>query len=178
MERNSNVFKRIFILVSILIPAVVAVLIFLPKGNTDEVAPWIFSLPWYNAIINLLTAILLVLGVIFVKTGRIRSHKVSMISAFILGSLFLVGYIIYHSNAPSTKFAGEGMLRYVYFFLLISHILLAIIVVPLVLSAVYFGVTQKIEKHKKMVKYTFPVWLYVSITGFIVYLMISPYYLH
>jgi len=99
-----------------------------------------------------------------------------MISAFILGCIFLIFYVIYHANAPSTKFGGEGLIRYVYFFFLITHILLAFIVVPLVLSAIYFAVSDKIEKHRKIVKFTFPVWLYVSITGIIVYLMISPYY--
>ena len=101
-----------------------------------------------------------------------------MITAFVLGALFLILYILYHSNAPPTKYGGEGIIRIVYFFFLFSHILLAFIVVPLVLSAIYFALFQKIEKHKKMVKYTFPIWLYVSITGVIVYLMISPYYLH
>ncbi len=175
---GSRVFKRLFIIISIIIPVLVAVLMFLPKENTNEVSSWIFSLPFYNAIINSLTALILILGVFFVKTGRVTNHKISMITAFILGSLFLVFYIIYHSNAPSTKFGGEGIIRNIYFFFLLTHILLAFIVVPLVLSAIYFGVFQKIEKHKKMVKYTFPIWLYVSITGVIVYLMISPYYLH
>lgn len=175
---GSRVFKRLFIIISIIIPVLVAVLMLLPKENTNEVSSWIFSLPFYNAIINSLTALILILGVFFVKTGRVTNHKISMITAFILGSLFLVFYIIYHSNAPSTKFGGEGIIRNIYFFFLLTHILLAFIVVPLVLSAIYFGVFQKIEKHKKMVKYTFPIWLYVSITGVIVYLMISPYYLH
>ena len=178
MDENSKIFKRIFVLISILIPMVVAVLLFLPKGDTSAVSPWIFTLPFYNAIINTLTAILLMSGFYFVKNGKVNSHKVCMISAFILGSLFLIFYVIYHSNAPSTKFGGEGIIRYVYFFFLLSHILLAFIVVPLVLSAIYFAVSQKIEKHKKIVKFTFPVWLYVSITGVIVFLMISPYYSH
>lgn len=178
MNENSNIFKRIFILISILIPMAVAVLLIMPKGDTSEISPWIYSLPFYNAIINILTAIFLISGYYFVKNGKVTSHKVCMISAFILGSLFLIFYIIYHSNAPSTKFGGEGIIRYVYFFFLLSHILLAVIVTPLVLSAIYFAVSQKIDKHKKIVKFTFPVWLYVSITGIIVYLMISPYYSH
>ncbi|MCL4150826.1 UNVERIFIED_CONTAM: hypothetical protein GTU68_004168 [Idotea baltica] len=176
MDKGKNIYKRLFIIISLLIPAVVAVLLFLPKGDPTRVSAWIFSLPMYNAVVNSLTAVLLILGVVFVKNGKVEKHKLCMIGAFILGCIFLVGYIIYHSNAPTTKFGGEGVVRYVYFFLLISHILLAFIVVPLVLSAIYFGVTQKIEKHKKIVKYTFPVWLYVSITGVVVYLMISPYY--
>ena len=178
MDENSKIFKRIFILISILLPMVVAVLLFLPKEDTSAVSPWIFSLPFYNTIINILTAILLMSGYYFVKNGKITSHKVCMISSFILGSLFLIFYVIYHSNAPSTKFGGEGIIRYVYFFFLLSHILLAFIVAPLVLSAIYFAVSGKIEKHKKIVKFTFPVWLYVSLTGIVVYLMIRPYYSH
>ena len=177
MEGSNNIFKRIFILVSIIIPVIVAFLLYLPKGDTTEVPSWIFSLPFYNAIINSLTALFLLAGVILVKTGNVKSHKISMSTAFLLGCVFLIFYIIYHSQAPSIKFGGEGMVRYVYFFFLISHILFAFLVVPLVLLAIYFAVFQKIDKHKKIVKYTFPVWFYVSITGVIVYLMISPYYL-
>ena len=106
----------------------------------------------------------------------IKYHRISMMSAFVLGSLFLVSYVIYHSMADSTTFGGEGWIRPVYYFLLLSHILLAIVVVPFVLFAFYFALTDKIEKHKKIVKYTFPIWLYVSVTGVLVYLMISPYY--
>lgn len=176
MQSESKVFKRLFILLSVMIPILVVALLYLPKSETSKIDSWLYSLPFYNAIINTLTAILLILGFYFVKQAKVTYHKMSMISAFILGSLFLVFYVIYHSNAPSTKFGGEGMIRNIYFFFLISHILLAFIVVPLVLSAIYFAVFGKIEKHKKIVKFTFPVWLYVSITGVIVYLMISPYY--
>jgi putative membrane protein len=178
MEEGSNVYKRLFIIVSILIPAVVAVLLYLPKGQPGTASTWIYTLPFYNAIINTLTAVLLILGVYFVKHGQVKLHKASMIGAFILGSVFLVFYVIYHSNAESTKFGGEGIIKIVYFFFLITHILLAFIVVPLVLSAIYFAVTEKLVQHRKIVKYTFPVWLYVSVTGVIVYLMISPYYIH
>lgn len=176
MEERNKIFKRLFIIISFLIPAIVVILLMLPKGEASEIKPWIYSLPSYNAIINTLTAILLILGVFFVKGGKVKYHKISMGGAFLLGTIFLIFYVIYHSNAPSTKFGGEGTIRYVYFFFLLSHILLAFIVVPLVLSAVYFAVSDKIDKHRKIVKFTFPVWLYVSITGVIVYLMISPYY--
>ena len=147
MEENSKLYKRLFIIVSILIPVVVAVLLFMPKGETGSAGSWIYSLPFYNAIINTLTSLLLIVGYYFVKNGNVRFHKASMIIAFLLGAIFLVFYIIYHSNAESTKFGGEGTIRMVYFFFLISHILLAFLVVPLVLSAIYFAVTQKIERH-------------------------------
>ncbi len=178
MSEGSHIFKRLFIVISFLIPAIVAALLFMPKNEISEINPWIYSLPFYNAIINTLTAVLLIAGVYLVRNAKVSYHKASMISAFLLGCVFLVFYVIYHSNAPSTKFGGEGPIRYIYFFLLISHVLMAFLVVPLVLSAVYFAVSEKIEKHRKIVKYTFPVWLYVSISGVIVYLMISPYYPH
>ena len=176
MRKQERVFKRLFILVSFLIPAIVAVLLLIPKSSANEIQPWLYSLPFYNAIINTLTAVLLVLGFYFVKNAKVKLHKISMISAFLLGCIFLILYVIYHSNAPSTKFGGEGAIRYLYFFFLLSHVLMAFIVVPLVLSAVYFAVSDNIDKHRKVVKFTFPVWLYVSVTGVIVYLMISPYY--
>lgn len=178
MNENSKIFKKVFIIVSFLIPVMVVTLLFLPKSSTGDIESWIFTLPFYNAIFNSLTAILLISGYIFVKKGNVKSHKLCMIGAFILGALFLILYVIYHSNAPATKFGGEGIIRYVYFFFLLSHILLAFIVVPLVLTAIYFAVFQKIDRHKKIVKFTFPVWLYVSITGTVVYFMISPYYSH
>lgn len=178
MDSNSKIFKKLFIIISILIPMVVALLLFLPKGDASEVKQWIFSLPFYNAIINSLTAMLLIVGYYFVKNGKVKSHKWCMISAFMLGTLFLIGYVIYHYNAPSTKFGGEGIMRYLYFSLLLSHILLSFLVVPMVLSAMYFAIFEKIVSHKKIVKYTFPIWLYVSISGVLVYIMISPYYVH
>jgi putative membrane protein len=178
MEESSKIYKRLFIIISLLIPMIVALLLLMPKGDSGEVGSWIFSLPFFNAIINTLTALLLILGYYFVKNGKVNSHKMSMIGAFTLGTLFLIGYVIYHYNVPSTKFGGEGTIRYVYFALLLSHVLLSIVVVPMVLSAMYFALFGKIEKHKKMVKYTFPIWLYVSISGVLVYAMISPFYAH
>lgn len=176
MKDQNRLFKRLFITISLLIPAVVILLMAIPKNESGEVDPWLYSLPFYNAIINTLTSILLVLGFYFVKNAKVKQHKWSMIGAFLLGCVFLIFYVIYHSNAPSTKFGGEGWIRYVYFFFLLSHILLAFLVVPLVLSAIYFAVSEKLEKHRKIARFTFPVWLYVSVTGVIVYLMISPYY--
>jgi putative membrane protein len=99
-----------------------------------------------------------------------------MVSAFALGAIFLVSYVIYHSQQASTPFGGVGTIRYVYFFLLLSHIALAIVTVGLVLFTLYFALTEQFTKHRKIARWTFPVWLYVSVTGVIVYFMISPYY--
>ncbi|HBH21931.1 MAG TPA: DUF420 domain-containing protein [Cytophagales bacterium] len=163
------------IVLSIAIPVVVAILLFSP-AKFDADAAWAKQLPHINAVINSLTAVFLVIGVYFIKKGDKKAHQRMMTSAFILGSLFLVSYVIYHATIPSTKFGGEGAIRYVYYFFLLSHILLAIVVVPFVLFAFYYALTSKFDKHKKVVKYTFPIWLYVSITGVIVYWMIAPFY--
>ena len=103
-------------------------------------------------------------------------HRLCMLSAFVFSSTFLVSYIIYHYCAPETHFGGEGIIRLIYFFLLITHILLAISIVPLTLLTLYRIWKKDIVRHKKIAKWTFPIWLYVSITGVVVYLLISPYY--
>ena len=174
---------------SVAIPVVVAILLFMP-AKLELGASWATMLPGLNAVMNSSTALALIAGLIFIKRKNIMAHRLSMMTAFVLGSIFLVSYVLYHSTMEGTKFgdidhdgivsatelAAAGFLRNVYFFVLISHILLAIVVVPLVLLAFYFALSNKIERHKKIVKYTYPVWLYVSITGVLVYLMISPYY--
>ena len=168
--------KAIIGVLSLLIPVSVAVLLFSAE-KMQGFGDWVSFLPHLNAVINSSTAILLILGVYFVKNKKVDLHKMCMKSAFLLGTLFLVSYIVYHSSTESTHFGGVGMVRYIYFTLLLSHIFLAAIVVPFVLLAIYYALTERIESHKKIVKYTFPIWLYVSVTGVIVYLMISPYYI-
>lgn len=161
--------------VSVLIPLVIAYLVYRPQ-MVGEGKTWVFLLPHLNALINGATSILLLAGLYFIRRRQINYHRTMMLSAFILGSLFLVSYIIYHSSTPSTSFGGSGWIKTVYYFLLLSHILLAAVVVPLVLMALYFAFKEKITQHKRIVKFAFPIWLYVSITGVAVYLMISPYY--
>ncbi len=163
------------VLLSIAIPALVGYLIYKPQA-VDATGPWVYVLPHINAAINATTSLLLLAGLYFIKNKQIGNHRNMMVAAFILGSIFMVSYVIYHASAPSTSFGGTGMIRPVYYFLLLSHILLAIVVVPLVLMALYFAVKDKIDRHRRVVKFAYPIWLYVSITGVIVYLMISPYY--
>jgi putative membrane protein len=186
---NDKAYIKLITVVSVIIPIAVAILLFMPVRVFDE-SGWVKMLPHINAIINSMTAVLLISAVVMVRQGNIEMHKKLMSSAFVLGSLFLISYIIYHATIDSTVFgdingdgivsddelAEVGMLRRVYLFVLLSHILLSIVVVPFVLFAFYYSLTDKIEKHKKVVKFTFPIWLYVSITGVIAYLFISPYY--
>lgn len=163
-------------ILSIAIPITVAVL--LGIRQKVDLGEWTRALPHLNAVINSLTSVLLITGFVFIRQQNVVAHRRSMQSAFVLGSLFLVSYVLYHLTNDSTSFGGEGAVRYLYFFILISHILLSIGVVPLVLLAVYFAWSNQITRHKKIVKWTFPIWLYVSVTGVIAYLMISPYYTH
>jgi len=165
----------LIIIVSVAIPLIIALLIFNQNQVSNNVG-WISFLPHINGIINTLTSIILVIGWLFIKNKKVAFHKTSMLTAFVLGAFFLISYVIYHSYSESTAYGGEGMIRYIYYFLLITHIMLAIAVVPFVLLAIYYGISARYSKHKRIVKYTLPIWLYVSITGVIVYLMISPYY--
>ena len=142
-----------------------------------DLGDWTHNLPKLNAIINSLTAILLIAGLVLIKQRKISLHKNMMTSAFSLGGLFLVFYVIYHISNPSTSFGGEGIIRYFYYFILITHISASLVVLPFVLRAFYFGWKRMDAEHMKVVKIAFPIWLYVSITGVIAYLMISPYYI-
>ncbi|HKP31864.1 MAG TPA: DUF420 domain-containing protein [Chitinophagaceae bacterium] len=129
-----------------------------------------------NAIINTIVTILLIAGYVAVRQKKYVSHKRLMIAAIILSCVFLVSYICHHLFTGDTKFGGTGTIRYVYFIILITHILLAALILPFVLFTAYRGLTGEYAKHKKLSKVTWPIWLYVSVTGPIVYLLISPYY--
>jgi putative membrane protein len=167
-------YERIINVLAIVIPLAVALLIGIRQKF--DLGEWTKILPHVIGVINSLTAILLIAGFYFVKNNNIVAHRQAMTAAFLLGAVFLVCYILYHISNESTPYGGQGIVRPVYYFLLISHILLSIVVVWFVLRAVYFGYTNQISQHRKAVKWALPIWLYVSISGVIVYLMISPYY--
>ena len=178
MENHSleQKFSKLIIIVSILIPVVVAILFNVKlKDLGYNVEPLSF-LPRIYATINGITALVLVAGVMAIKNGKRQLHKQLMTTAIGLSLAFLVMYIAYHMTTDSTKFGGEGMIRNLYFFILITHILLSIAVIPLVMITYVRALAEKFDKHKKIAKITFPTWLYVAVTGVIVYLMISPYY--
>lgn len=169
---NDKKYNKPIIVLSVIIPVVVAVLFGVKIPN---VAPLSFLPPIY-ASINAITAVLLVAAVIAVKKKNIALHKKLNTSAIICSVLFLVMYVAYHMTSDSTKFGGEGTIRYVYYFILITHILLSVIIIPFVLITYVRAITNNFEKHKKIAKITFPLWLYVAVSGVIVYIMISPYY--
>ncbi len=157
---------------SIAIPAVVAILFNYRIEGVERMG----FLPPIYASINGLTAILLVTAVVQIKKGNRKVHERIMKACIVLSALFLLMYVAYHMTSDSTSYGGEGTLRYVYFFILLSHILLSIGVIPFVLVTYVRALTGNYERHKKIAKITFPIWLYVAVTGVIVYLMISPYY--
>ena len=169
-------FSKFIIAVSIVIPVVVAILFGIKlKDFGINVEPLSFLPPIY-ATTNGITAIVLVWAVIAVKNGKRKLHERLMTLAIGLSVAFLVMYVAYHMTADSTKFGGEGIVRYVYFFILVTHILLSIAIIPLVLITYVRALAKRFDKHKKIAKITFPLWLYVAVTGVVVYLMISPYY--
>jgi putative membrane protein len=139
------------------------------------VEPLSFLPPIY-ASINGITAILLILAVRAIKNGNRSLHEKLMTSAIACSVIFLVMYVAYHMTSESTKFGGEGVIRYVYFFILLTHIALSVIIIPLVLFTYVRALSKQFDRHKKLARITFPLWLYVAVTGVVVYLMISPYY--
>ncbi len=189
-QKLEKKFKGSIIAVSIIIPVAVAVLFSVKlKDLGIEVEPLSFLPPIY-ASINGITALLLIMGVMAIKNGNRKVHEKLMTLAIACSVIFLVMYVAYHMTAESTRFGdvnGDGMLddiektnagsmRYAYFFILISHIILSIAIIPLVLFTYVRALAEQFDRHKKLAKITFPIWLYVAITGVVVYLMISPYY--
>ena len=169
-------YNKWIVTLSIVIPVAVAVLfgVNLRKLGFD-VEPLTILPPIY-ASINGLTALVLVAAVIAIKNKNRKLHERLMKFAITLSVAFLVMYVAYHMTSDSTKFGGNGAIKYVYYFILITHILLSIVIIPFVLITYVRAITNNIERHKKIAKITFPLWLYVAVTGVIVYLMISPYY--
>lgn len=168
---NESLYKKVIISLSIIIPLAVAALF---KVKIDGYN--LSFLPPIYASFNAITAILLVLAVVKIKNGQRDAHEKLMKSALIFSSLFLVLYVLYHITSESTKFGGTGIIAYVYYFILISHIILSIIVIPFVLFTYLRAIIGNFAMHKKIAKITFPIWLYVAVSGVIVYILISPYY--
>ncbi|MGV7107203.1 DUF420 domain-containing protein [Flavobacterium sp. U410] len=171
-------YKKLIVALSVIIPLAVAVLfgVNLRKMGFD-VEPLSFLPPIY-ASINGVTAIVLIIAVWAIKNGNRKLHENLMKLAIACSVSFLVMYVAYHMTSDSTKYGGEGLLKGLYFFILISHILLSIAIIPLVLVTYVRALAERFDKHKKLAKITFPIWLYVAVTGVVVYLMISPYYAH
>ena len=162
--------KLLINVISIVVPIVVVILLALP--SKPDLGVWTQSLKHVIGAINTLTTIALILGLVFIKFNKINAHRIMMSSAFALGALFLVCYVLYHLTNPANKFSGAGFARYIYLFTLATHIGLSFVVLPLVLRAMFYAVTRQFAAHKKIVRFAYPIWLYVSISGVIVYLML------
>lgn len=191
MENTTDTkYNKLIIAVSIVIPIVVALLFsFKLKDFGFDVEPLSFLPPIY-ATINGVTAVVLVVAVWAIKNGNRKLHERLMKFAILCSLAFLVMYVAYHLTSVSTKYgdinadgildatelASVGSMRLIYFVILITHILLSIVIIPLVLFTYVRALAQRFDKHKKLAKITFPIWLYVAVTGVVVYLMISPYY--
>jgi putative membrane protein len=173
-EKKDKISITAINVVSVAIPVVVAIL--LGIRQKIDLGVWTKLLPHVIASINTLTSILLVYGLYLIKQKKIEQHRKIMTFAFLLGGAFLVCYVLYHLTNPSTSFGGGGGVKYFYYFILISHILLSLLVLPLVLRAYFFAWTGEYKLHRKITRYAFPIWLYVSVSGVIAYLMIKPYY--
>jgi putative membrane protein len=188
MNLNDKFFLRLIWIVT----AVVLIVVIALKLLTAPVSKpsFIFILPHLIGGINAVCSVLLVISLIFIKNKNIQAHKITNVVTFVLSAVFLVLYILFHLYEKDTKFgdsdhngilsameiASVGASRYIYYFILLTHIVLAVVVLPLILISFFRGFNMQIDKHKKIVRWAYPVWLYVAVTGVIVYLMISPYY--
>lgn len=167
---------RLVTAISIFVFVVVVILNQKVLPRPEVMPSFVTLLPTLNALINGTCTVLLLVSLWAIKKKNIPLHKKINLTAFVLSSLFLVSYIMYHWMATETSFPKDNPLRPVYLFILISHIILAAIVLPLVLISFYFGLKNEVVKHRKIVRFSYPIWLYVTITGVVVYLMIKPYY--
>lgn len=173
LKNEKSILRGIFILSGVVLIAVI-VLGMLPKA--DHVPDFVKYLPTLNAIINGTCSVLLIASYYFIRKKDIQTHKKLNIATFILSSIFLLSYVTFHSFGIETRFPADNPIRPYYLFILITHIILAAFVLPLVLFSFYYGLTGKVAAHRKLTRFSFPIWLYVTVTGVIVYLMISPYY--
>ncbi len=173
---KDKVFVPIIVVLSVLVPLAVAALILFPDVFKVDMGIDRATLPAFHAILNGSTAVLLMLGLWFIKSKNITAHRTAMLTAFGFSAIFLVSYVISKLNAEPIPYGGEGWLKGLYFFVLISHIILSVPVLPLAMFAIYRGLTGDVKKHRKVVRWTFPIWLYVAITGVLVYLFMAPYY--
>lgn len=145
------------------------------KGGSDYSSNLITSLPALNALLNSASTVLLLLGYRAIRRGKYMTHMRYNLTAFVTSMLFLISYVIYHNFHGSTPFPGEGIIRPIYFFILISHIILSALVVPMILTSFYLAFSERITLHRKVSKITLPVWLYVSVTGVLIFLILRAY---
>jgi putative membrane protein len=174
IEKNDKRASMLIILFSVIVFVAV---VFLSRIKLEVALPFdVHLFAKINAIINSMVSVLLVAGLIAVKNGKYHLHRNVMMTAMVLSLLFLVSYICHHLFSESTSYGGEGAMKSVYYFILITHIILAAVILPFILYTSYRALVAEWPAHRKLAKITWPIWFYVSVTGVVVYLMISPYY--
>jgi putative membrane protein len=169
--------RRAFVAIGVLSLAVLAYLFWILYGRegASEAPLWTSSLPALNAALNATSSILLVSGFLAIRRGRRELHMKLMLGAVFVASVFLASYVTYHHYHGDTRFEGQGAVRPVYFFILVTHILGSISALPLVLTTLFFSVTRRFERHRRLARLAFPLWLYVSVTGVLVFLLLSRF---
>ncbi len=173
---SDKTFFRIAMTISIVVFLLVVLLNKRVLSPPDTFPAFIYKLPLLHAIINGTCAVLLIFSLRAIKAGKVDLHKKINLSTFGLSAVFLISYVTYHFFVPETSYGGDGILKTFYYFILLTHIPLAAAVLPLILLSFWYALTGKIDKHKKIVRFTYPIWLYVAVTGVLVYVMISPFY--
>jgi putative membrane protein len=158
------------------VSAVVLLLVGLMRRVKIDVGIDFSFLPPIHSSLNAICAVFLLVALWHIKNGRREQHQKAIYAAMVCSALFLVSYVLYHFTTPETRFGGEGAIKPIYFFLLITHVVLAAVILPFVLFTFTRAYTGQYERHKKMARWVFPLWLYVAITGPICYLMLKPYY--
>ncbi len=175
LRDSERVAVPVIIGLSVAVPVIVLILMLMPERynlfGTDSL-----TFPLFHAILNFSTAILLIVGYYFMRIQKYNLHRNTMIAAFFLSAIFLVSYVLSKISNEPVPYGGYGLLRYIYFFILITHIILSAIIVPLVLFTMYRGLSGQYKKHSKIARWTFPIWLYVAVTGVLVFLFMLPYY--
>jgi putative membrane protein len=173
--KRDKIVVPIIVALSIAVPVLVLILLNLPT-RYNLLGLELGTFPLFHAVLNAATAVLLLVGYAMMRSGNIKMHRNVMITAFGLSCVFLVSYVLSKLSHDPVHYEGDGVLKYIYFFILITHILLSAIIVPLVLFTMYRGLTKEYEKHRKIARWTFPIWMYVAVTGVLVYVFMQPYY--
>ncbi|MBK7870383.1 MAG: DUF420 domain-containing protein [Saprospiraceae bacterium] len=177
MEQNLQIAKRLNIWAWVVSGAVLLLVGLMRRIKIPLPDGWDFSfLPPFHATLNALTAVVLIAAFYFIKQKNVKMHRRMIYVAITLSALFLLSYVAYHFTTEETKFGGEGTIRYIYYFILITHIVLAGLILPFILFTFIRAYTNQIERHRKMARWVFPLWLYVAITGPVCYIMLMPYY--
>lgn len=172
-DSNKNFYLINAVITTLALSLLIWLIYFRQGGSEANLA--VSKLPAVNAALNATSTIILLIGYWAIKNRREVLHRNLMITAFCVSAMFLISYIYYHSLQGDTKFLGEGLIRPVYFFILISHILLSMVGLPMVISTIYFGIRDKRKTHRKIARFTFPIWLYVSVTGVIIFFLLRQY---